>query len=562
MDLLDDYSLLMVFKLVNLNDRASLRATNKRFKALCDTMKINKLIVFERVSVVIGKLLYTEEDYGYEDTVCCFDLNKFFGNETLLKQMQRLRVLVIYGNCLPATKLDLKVNFDKLDYLQINQVIMKSRQVLQSSQLKHLILEKVFMNTEDVLNEHAIRLNTSGQAFAGDSFSVHAFGFDNVRSKQLKYLCLNHDRPIEFEFFDFLVGSKLFNALDELEVTIDDFNSLILPSEYLKNIKVINAVIGIVEFFELISTTDMEDFFPRIRNDLKIYLLGIEFKRETADELQQFLVNFHDNIQVNCSKLELKINKPLYEAIKQFEEKHDLSRFYRLVTELFFADLIEDVEFLKKFVNCETIRFDLDDVKDVPGAYHQKELAKYYHCFPNLKCVRVEIHGLREVRLKDSFLNEIPRRLPRLTLFALDCKNSDANFDFLFNFKYLASIRLNTAFPFDQSVYIELIRRMPCLFRLDVCYVSTSAVDREQLRSFKERVLECLAERKLDNLDFKIDIHKKNHDQTSSFVRYHLKHKEFEYPLLPEEQDKLYRWSNFIHVKATNPYFSIHRVQH
>ena len=84
-------SLLVVFKLVNLNDRNSLRLVNSRLKALRDTIPITKLIVFEKLSVETGKLLYTKEAYGYEHTINCFDLQEPFTSPTLLKQMRCLR---------------------------------------------------------------------------------------------------------------------------------------------------------------------------------------------------------------------------------------------------------------------------------------------------------------------------------------------------------------------------------------------------------------------------------------------------------------------------------------
>lgn len=117
---LNDHCLLMVFKLVNLNDRASLHLANQRFKTLCDSISINKLIVFERGAVVAGKLPHTYEAYGYEDTASCFDLQKLFDNPTLLKQMRRLRVLVIYGIRLPATELKLNTVSDRLEYLLLH----------------------------------------------------------------------------------------------------------------------------------------------------------------------------------------------------------------------------------------------------------------------------------------------------------------------------------------------------------------------------------------------------------------------------------------------------------
>lgn len=350
--MLDDDCLLMVFKLVNLNDRASLRAVNKHFKQLCDSIPINKLIVYERAAVETGKLIYTDEAYGYEDTASCFDLQKLFTNKTLLKQMQRLRVLVIHGNRQPATQFDLDAKFDQLDYLMLHQMYLHRPTILQSSQIKHLILELVYLKGVDELNSQLTRLAISGPSFVGDTLSVHAFGLDHLQSKGLKFLRLKPNRPLEFDFFNYCVQNKLFDSLEELELMIDDLKSLLLLSENCANIKVINAITpGHYELFEAIAATDMQDFFRRTRKDLKVYLFGIEFNKSTVDGMQEFLRKFEGSkMRVNCANLECEIDSSLHNEIKEFEKSHDLTRFYRLVGQLFFFDQIKDPDFFKKFV--------------------------------------------------------------------------------------------------------------------------------------------------------------------------------------------------------------------
>lgn len=558
MEKLGDDCLLLVFKMVNLKDQASLRSVNKRFRALCDTIPIRKLVVFERSLMVSGELFYTGERYGYKDAICCFDLQKLFNSPILRKQMRGLRVLMIHGTRLPATQLDLNVKYDELEYLQLNQVIIISPQILQSSNIKYLILDQVCMKKVDEVNARMSRMFISGPSFANETLSVHTFGFDNLRSKGIKFLRLKGKRPLEFDFFDFCVGNKLFDSLDELDVMIDDLNSLLVPSKRCANLKVINAITSEYDgFFDLIRSTDLPDFFSRIRKDLKIYLFGIEFNQQTTAEAKTFLAKFNEGkMVVNASNLECKINKSLHQAIKKFEEKHDLTRFYRLVSEVFFSDHIKDAAFYKKFVNCETIRFDLDDdpfTRRLPDA----NMVKYFDYFPNVKCVHVAIHGLREIKLRDSFLNEIPKRMPHLFVLVLDCKNSDVKFDFLFKWKHLISIMLNTAFPFDQSVYIELVRRMKCLFRLDVCYVTASDVNRGQLSAFKKRVIDCLTERKLsDSLEFKIEIYKNG---TRSFVRYHMR--PIGLPIQLVDEEKMYAWSMTVNLKAQFPNYCFSTIR-
>ena len=97
MDILKDDEWLVIFKMLNLNERANLRLVTKKFKCLVDTIKITKLIIYIEMLPLPGQLMPTNEPFGLQDTVQVYDINKFFSNPIILDQMKPIRQLVIKG---------------------------------------------------------------------------------------------------------------------------------------------------------------------------------------------------------------------------------------------------------------------------------------------------------------------------------------------------------------------------------------------------------------------------------------------------------------------------------
>ena len=560
MESLIDDCLRMVFKLVNLNDRASLRSMNKRFKAVCDSIPIRKLIVSERMAAKAGQLAYTNEEYAYADTASCFDLRKLFKNPVLLKQMTRLRVLAITGTRLPATQLDL-TKFNELDYLSLSQVLLDSPKVLESPNLRYLILDQVYMKTVDELNERMGRLTMFGPSFRNETISVHAFGFDYLKSKNLKYLKLRGKRALEFKFFEYCIRDKLFDSLDELDVLIDDLKPILLAAQSCPNMNAINMITPHDHFFHLIQTTDMSDFFARIKKtNLKVYFYGIEFNQSSFSEVKNFVEQF--NFATQEDNLEWVVSKPLLKAIKKLAKNHDVTRFYPLITQVSIrlpcGEFLKEAALFQKLVNCDTLYFDMDDHPDA-------HLMKYFDYFTRLKCLRVGIHGLRDYNMSNALLNELPKRCPSIMVLLFDCRDPKTNFDFLFEFPQLSTIVLKTEFAFDQTTYVELIRKLKkTLFRLDVCYVAPSNLNREKLRVFKKRVLSCIRKRPdSDKVDFKLNIYTRNSGAPQigelSFVRCHFRPHELDRVMIHEEE-KLYHWARMIKTKAAGFTTSVLRV--
>ena len=55
MEKLSDDEILIIFKLLNLNERTSIRSVCRRFKVLINSIKLNELVLFDILKPIAGK---------------------------------------------------------------------------------------------------------------------------------------------------------------------------------------------------------------------------------------------------------------------------------------------------------------------------------------------------------------------------------------------------------------------------------------------------------------------------------------------------------------------------
>ena len=96
MNNLIEYCLLEILEYLSLKDRTTCRLVSKKFKLLCDSIKINsKLVIFNRIPETKGKLKYTDEVYTLDDTIYVKDLGKFL--KAHYRNLKNIKKLVIIG---------------------------------------------------------------------------------------------------------------------------------------------------------------------------------------------------------------------------------------------------------------------------------------------------------------------------------------------------------------------------------------------------------------------------------------------------------------------------------
>ena len=256
MDTLNDDELLIIFKMLNLNERTHLRLLSKRFKCLVDTIKIYKLIIYQQLPALAGHLAYTDEPYGILDTVEVYDLDKFFNNPTILDQMKPIRQLVIEG-CGNKITINLNATFGKLNYLRVQGITFTSSSLLQSTELEHLILESTFQVDP---SKHGIPV------------SAFKYQFNELKSGKIKYLKM---RAVEFEFLEHCVKNGIFSSLEEIDITFFNFESLLLLNIGCPALKIVNFQVG-EDKKALFREVDVIQWTSeQLRDDLSVYLFGM-----------------------------------------------------------------------------------------------------------------------------------------------------------------------------------------------------------------------------------------------------------------------------------------------
>ena len=288
---LNDYILLEIFKFLNLNERANLRLCNKRFRSLCDSILVNKLIIYEKLPPVSGTLKQiagTNEHYHLIDTVEVRNLAKFFKNKIILNQMRNVEKLVVYG--LNPVSIEINNCFTKLSYLMLSNVLLKnSSQILKSTQIQHLILDHAYFRSTLELAELVQRNSKTNQFY-----SIPMYGFDSIVQKnQIKYLCLKS--VVEHEFVIYCVENHLFDSLEELDVHFKDLASINYLNKNCASLKRISCLVGedVMRFYMKIQdlSFNLVELADKLRCDLEVYLFGVLFNKQTLDSIMGISIN-------------------------------------------------------------------------------------------------------------------------------------------------------------------------------------------------------------------------------------------------------------------------------
>ena len=150
MDKLSDSKLLIIFNLVNLNERSILRGVSRKFKCLIDSIAIEKLVVFENATPIPCR--FKDGDYyGSNEIVRVNSLNQFFNTKSVLKSIRNIKKLKIIGTK-PDCSIDLKVHFRKLTYFEAQNMNFITPIILISPNINTLILSNACMNRDELYN--------------------------------------------------------------------------------------------------------------------------------------------------------------------------------------------------------------------------------------------------------------------------------------------------------------------------------------------------------------------------------------------------------------------------
>lgn len=548
MERFNDDVLLRIMKYLNLNVRTKFRLINKRCRDLLDSMQINKLVVFERLPPVPGRLEYIDEEYDLPDTAQVYDLTKFFQNATLLKQMRSLEKLVIRGVHEKVislkTEFELATAFEQLNYLALHHVLVSSSVVLRSPKIQHLILDGCALRSKDAIGARIEELKST-QHPSDDSLSVAMYGLTDLESRMIRNLKITLET--EYCLYLYLKRSELLESIEELNVVISDFNTFEFIIDNFASLRRLNCLVGTEKsaFLEQVEEVHLERLASRIRDDLAVFICGIPFHKSNASLVIEFLKTAGDMVKIEDGRLEFTGFSGTYDMLAKFERWTDLAQFYLKIDRF----KVHDTRSMKqqlfaRFNNCQVLDLAL---------HHDPEphFVQFFQLFPTIRAIRINCFNWM-VKITDDLLDQIPLHCPALEQLGFDNWNSKLNFDFLFKLKRLRILEGYLYLPIHQSTFLRLIKELKYLEHIDLCFVRSVDTYRpdltmERLSEFRRSVNEYVTE-KLMVTDFFMKVQNYFKEKSNKkFVRYlykrgksMLQHQENEEPEFGQRKDAMF----------------------
>ena len=302
-----NHCLKLIFKQLNLNEQANVRLASKRFKKLCDSIEIRKLVVYENAKRSVGKLAYTGQAYGLVDGVTVFDLQKLFNNRKLMRKMRSsLETLVIYACYLNAetNEYKLKSRFSELRHLELYNISITSSDIVEhSKKIECLVLHNVVLKSKkffDVkMRNYEARIKdhwAKKDQFLfiedrGNTSPMFLFlGLEAFQSPNLKYFSTNFAFDMPAFFID-CINAEVFKSLVQIDLVAYDLCNLgllIEKSPYLRVIKLRFYMLS--KLFKQVGTKrDMMNIMSQFRDGVSVYLYNQLWNKQTAKSLFEFL---------------------------------------------------------------------------------------------------------------------------------------------------------------------------------------------------------------------------------------------------------------------------------
>lgn len=516
---LNDDCWLLIFQRLNLNERRAVRLTCKRFKSLCDLVQIQKLVIYERREPLPGRLRYTNEPYGLEHTAYVVNLRRFFDNERIIEQMSSIRVLIIHGDWRiedwKKEEVDLKVKFERLNYLELHLCMFISPILLSSTQLEFLIIDFALMRPEELIRAKEKEIKESK---SGDSWWWYALGLEELESRRLKFFSLNIE--IDETIPKKAINSHLFDRLEEAHLCFSDWQSIepLVRKEHCPMLRRLNIRMGshdVQEIVDSVQQADLSKLFSSFNEKLTVHLFGFPFDQQHKPAMVEFFKTFDQKIQVGANwQVLLELDQQIYSHIKKWNKKVNLAQFYQTVGDLTVRDsseqLYSDHEFFKGFSRCNSIAY---HVNPKPA-----DLEGHLDVLTNLKKIQLACtcDNPHPDRILDA-IGEKCSKLERLTFHS--CERIE--FGFLFKLQRLRYLNMQLAFTPSKCTLIDYLRNHRDLVGLEICFIRSKSESKNNLKNFKKLVNETFSERfEARKLEFRVQIRTKTAGKRYQFVRY------------------------------------------
>ena len=518
---LNDDCLWLIFGMLNLNDRASLRATCKRFQRLSDHIKIRKLIIFERKPPLAGgRLECSGEVYRPEHTAYVTRMDALFANQLVVNQMSKfLKTLAIFG-C-DRSRLTLEHTFPKLEHLELHDIDVRNWHLLRSPSIRTFASNYAFFRkpceVEKYLN--VLKELRPSHEHANLPPSALVYAFDQMQSRNIRRLMIN--RELEDEFFKYGVEQGLFASIERLDVVLNELSILPYLSEKCPRLRRIDCLIFDLDaFLKSVTKHKLKKIMGQIRDDLRVNLHGFPLNSK-APQLNKFLIkffeSFRDVIRVNASRrMCLHLDQLNVDVLKGISEYCDLGDFFALVGGIHLNEqtiIANDAEFFRaNFANCVEVKFEsIQNPIPSPKAFHD-----FLTVFPGAKEMLVRADGF-DVELDNSTLDNLGV-CDQVEVLYLEIWGRMNNLNVLFKLSKLQNLRIFSYLPIKQTVIVELIEALRYLQYFQVVFVKPPGLSKESLKQFKDRVNSQFKKRfEIAELEFRVEVRKRDSRQ---IVRY------------------------------------------
>lgn len=506
MDALNDDCLLLILKRFDLNARTRLRLVSKRFRCLCDSIKIKQLVVYENNVPLPGKLEHSGKKFGLLDTVYVFDLQKFFDSPILLDQMASIRTLSVIGE--DRTLVESKLKFDHLVHLELHNLQFAEPYILESPKLQHLILKGVEFDADSKLDQPEDE--TAEQSGSKLPASVYLAGFNKLTSKQIRYLSLEGRWRVDASLLAYCVENGLFDSIEHLRTGLTELRSLQYLSDRCPALRRIDVLEKPKYLIKLIRGSEPEQLVTVLRDDLAVFLLGLPFNQTTVESIGVLLEALKPTVTTNSERA-IILDDTATDLLKSLETKHDLKEFYRSFDHvLVYPQPMRDLEWMRKFSFCTGV------ITGFGEDFNFGVFKRFLGIFPELQTI--ELAGEFEFKYDAKLVNLIARQ-KQIAKLIIEIPN-EINLDFLLSFPRLKYLQMNSAQAIKQNFIIELLEASVHLYVADLLFIKPVELQKEQLSAFKKLVNNRFRDRfKARALLFKIEVHSRKSDK---FVRYAL----------------------------------------
>lgn len=438
----------------------------------------------------------TDDWYTEADSVFVLNLERFFNNKFIVKRFAQVRQLKIIG--LDEMEFSCVIKFNALIHLELNNVRITNGTIFESTNLKKLLMSNAYLCTSP-------------------AFHFHHLGLGSVKSKLQHFHTTDILPPDEeFKFFQMVHASHMLSELETLDCHLMSFKTLVYISNNFHRLKTVNVRFATCrdEMIDLLRF-GLDKLRRKLRPDLKVYLFGLPLVNGSAKEVEDFLYDYGLELRFGLNSLGVKVGDDWKNFSKKFDRHSKiLSGFFKLIDTVIYEEQVAHDSIIYRLTNVSRVIFKiwLDVKHGLPD-----RLAMH----PNIK--HLEFSSFPDGHYHNDVLDMIPVHCTKLLSLNVDNWETDVNYRFLLHLTSIQTIRIFMRLPFDQILYMDLLRQLMNLSFLEIWYELTDSITKDELSKFKHTVEDCINnELKFTDCAFKVQIHRRSSyygDEKFAFVR-------------------------------------------